>query len=155
MSIEAAQALLESKVGQEIHLSDWLEITQERVNAFAQATDDHQWIHTDPERAARESPWRTTIAHGYLTLSLYPALRGLVDTEQQVIPGVTTVVNYGLNKLRFTSAVKVGARVRGHTVLRAVEHIKGALQITEEFTVEIEGQSKPAGIAEVIMRLYF
>ena len=155
MSIEAAQALLESKVGQEIHLSDWLEITQERVNAFAQATDDHQWIHTDPERAARESPWRTTIAHGYLTLSLYPALRGLVDTEQQVIPGVTTVVNYGLNKLRFTSAVKVGARVRGHTVLRAVEQIKGALQITEEFTVEIEGQSKPAGIAEVIMRLYF
>jgi len=155
MSSEAALTLLQSKLGQELHVSDWLEITQERINDFARATDDHQWIHTDPERAAKESPWRTTIAHGYLTMSLYPMLRGIVDAEKQMIPGVKTVVNYGLNKLRFTNAIKTGSRVRGHAVLTAVEEIKGAVQITEEFTVEIEGQSKPAAIAEVIMRLYF
>jgi acyl dehydratase len=155
MSSEAALTLLQSKLGQELHVSDWLEITQERINDFARATDDHQWIHTDPERAAKESPWRSTIAHGYLTMSLYPMLRGIVDAEKQMIPGVKTVVNYGLNKLRFTNAIKTGSRVRGHAVLTAVEEIKGAVQITEEFTVEIEGQSKPAAIAEVIMRLYF
>ena len=155
MSSEAALALLQSKLGQELHVSEWLEITQERINDFARATDDHQWIHTDPERAAKESPWRSTIAHGYLTMSLYPMLRGIVDAEKQMIPGVKTVVNYGLNKLRFTNAIKTGSRVRGHAVLTAVEEIKGAIQITEEFTVEIEGQSKPAAIAEVIMRLYF
>lgn len=155
MSSEAAFTLLQSKLGQELHVSDWLEITQDRINDFARATDDHQWIHTDPERAAKESPWRSTIAHGYLTMSLYPMLRGIVDAEKQMIPGVKTVVNYGLNKLRFTNAIKTGSRVRGHAVLTAVEQIKGAVQITEEFTVEIEGQSTPAAIAEVIMRLYF
>ena len=155
MSSEAAYTLLQSKLGQELHVSDWVEITQERINDFARATDDHQWIHTDPDRAATESPWRSTIAHGYLTMSLYPMLRGIVDAEKKMIPGVKTVVNYGLNKLRFTNAVKTGSRVRGHAVLTAVEQIKGAVQITEEFTVEIEGQSKPAAIAEVIMRLYF
>ena len=108
---------LQPKIGQEIHCSDWLLMSQQRINEFAQATSDHQWIHTDPVRAARESPWKTTIAHGYLTLSLYPILRGLVDADQPLFPGVTRVINYGLDKLRFPNAVKSGSRVRARCVL--------------------------------------
>ncbi|MCZ8132503.1 MAG: MaoC family dehydratase [Steroidobacteraceae bacterium] len=147
-------AQLKSRVGQELHVSDWLAIDQSRVNAFADATGDHQWIHTQPERATRESPWRTTIAHGYLTLSLYPLLRGIVDADRPPFPGVKTVINYGLNKLRFVNAVKVGARVRGRCTLVDAEEFKGGVQIVEQFTVEIDGESKPACVAEVIMRLY-
>jgi acyl dehydratase len=156
MSVQQAVEKLQPLVGQEIHASDWLAISQERVNAFADATGDHQWIHVDPERAARESPWRATIAHGYLTLSLYPMLRGIVEEGKPLFPGVRTVINYGINKLRFVNAVKVGARVRGRSKLVALEEVKGGgLQLTEEFTVEIDGESKPACVAEVVMRLYF
>jgi acyl dehydratase len=155
MSQQKAFAQLQAQVGQEIHLSDWLEVTQDRINAFAAATGDHQWIHVDPERAARESPWKATIAHGYLTLSLYPLLRGLVDASQPLLPGVKQVINYGLDKLRFPNAVKSGARVRAHCVLLKVEEAAGGLQMTEQYTVEIEGQAKPACVAEAIMRAYF
>lgn len=155
MSLQQALAVLEPSVGQEIHVSDWLLVTQDRVQAFADATDDHQWIHVDPERAAKESPWRTPIAHGYLTLSLYPMLRGIVEQGKPLFPGVRSVVNYGLNKVRFTNAVKVGAKVRGRCRLVAYEEVKGAVQLVEEFTVEIDGESRPACVAEVIMRLYF
>jgi acyl dehydratase len=156
MSVQQAVATLQPLVGQEIHVSDWLTVGQERVNAFADATGDHQWIHVDPERAARESPWRAPIAHGYLTLSLYPMLRGIVEEGKPLFPGVRNVINYGINKLRFVNAVKVGARVRGRSKLLAIEEVKGGgLQLTEEFTVEIDGESKPACVAEVIMRLYF
>ena len=120
-----------------------------------QATGDHQWIHVDPERAARESPWQATIAHGYLTLSLYPLLRGLVDSATPLFPGVTRVINYGLDKLRFPNAVKVGSRVRARCVLLKVEEVAGGLQLTEQYTVEIEGEAKPACVAEAIMRAYF
>jgi acyl dehydratase len=154
MSIENVRAKLLEQVGQEVHVSDWVEITQQRINAFADATSDHQWIHVDPVRAARESPWRQTIAHGYLTLSLYPMLRGLV-AEQKPYEGVRTVINYGLNKLRFVNAVRSGARLRGRAKLLAIEDFKGGLQMTEEFTAEIEGESKPACVGEVVMRLYF
>ena len=116
---------LQSRVGQEVHLSDWLEITQSQIDAFAAATGDHQWIHVDPERAARESPWRSTIAHGYLTLSLYPALRGLVDESRPFFPGVQRVINYGLDKLRFPNAVKAGSRVRARCVLLRVGNRAG------------------------------
>jgi len=155
--VSASQVLerLQAQVGQEIHASDWLQITQERINAFAEATGDYQWIHVDPERAARESPWKATIAHGYLTLSLYPMLRGLVATDHAPYPGVRQVINYGLDKLRFPSAVLVGSRVRAHCVLIKVEPVTGGLQVTEQYTVEIEGQPKPACVAEAIMRLYF
>jgi acyl dehydratase len=146
---------LQAQVGQEIHCSDWLAVTQARVNAFADATGDHQWIHVDAERAARESPWKATIAHGYLTLSLYPLLRGLVTAERPVFEGVRQVINYGLDKLRFPSAVIVGSRIRAHCVLLKVEPVTGGLQVTEQYTVEIEGQPKPACVAEAIMRLYF
>jgi len=109
-----------AQLGQEIHCSDWLEVTQERVNAFAAATGDHQWIHTDPERAVAASPpTKAPIAHGYLTLSLYPMLRGLVDSGSPVFPGVRQVVNYGLDKLRFPNAVLV--RQPHPCALRAVQ----------------------------------
>ena len=150
----AARAALADRIGQQIHVSDWLAITQARIDRFADATDDHQWIHTDAERAVRESPWRTTIAHGYLTLSLYPTLRGLVDGALPV-PGLRTVVNYGLNRLRFVNAVRVGVRVRARIRLLAIEDFAGGLQLVEEFTVDIEGESRPACVAEVVMRWYF
>ena len=146
---------LNAKVGQELHCSDWLTITQERINAFADATGDHQWIHIDPPRAARESPYRTTIAHGYLTLSLYPLLRGLVAEGKPIVPGVRSVINYGLNKVRFPNAVKVGAKIRGRCTLLGVERAGTGLAITEQYTVEIDGESKPACIAEAIMRIAF
>jgi acyl dehydratase len=155
VSHEQVLERLQAQVGTEIHCSDWFEVTQERVNTFADATGDHQWIHVDAARAARESPWKATIAHGYLTLSLYPMLRGLVDAGRPVFEGVRQVINYGLDKLRFPSAVIVGSRVRARCVLLKVEPVSGGLQVTEQYTVEIEGQPKPACVAEAIMRLYF
>jgi acyl dehydratase len=130
-------------------------VTQDLVDGFAAATGDRQWIHTDPERAAAESPYGGTIAHGYLTLSLYPMLRGLVDGSKPLLPGVTNVINYGLNKLRFPNAVRVGTRIRARCTLLAVEAVKGSLQITEQYAVEIEGEERPACVAECVMRLYF
>jgi acyl dehydratase len=156
--LTAAQRVLaemSTQVGKEIHCSEWLPVSQQRINEFAQATGDHQWIHVDPERAARESPWQATIAHGYLTLSLYPLLRGLVDAGRPLFPGVTRVINYGLDKLRFPNAVKAGSRVRAHCVLLKLEEVTGGLQLTEQYTVEIEGEAKPACVAEAIMRAYF
>ena len=155
MALAETLADLQAKVGEEIHVSDWLPVTQELVNSFADATGDHQWIHTDPERAAAESPFKATIAHGYLTLSLYPMLRGLVDESKPLFPGVTNVINYGLNKLRFTNAVKVGSRIRAHCTLVDASEIKGSVQITERYEVEIEGADRPACVADCIMRLYF
>ena len=155
MSQEQVLERLQAQVGQEVHTSDWLQVTQQRIDAFADATGDHQWIHVDAERAARESPWKATIAHGYLTLSLYPMLRGLVAADRPPFPGVRQVINYGLDKLRFPSAVVVGSRVRARCVLLKVESVTGGLQVTEQYTVEIEGQPKPACVAEAIMRLYF
>ncbi len=148
-------AMLQDKIGQEIHASDWLEVTQQRIDAFAAATGDQQWIHTDPARAARESPWKATIAHGYLTLSLYPLLRGLVDESTPLFPGVTRVINYGLDKLRFPNAVRSGSRVRARCVLLKIEDVPGGMQMTEQYTVEIDGETKPACVAEAIMRIYF
>jgi acyl dehydratase len=146
---------LKGRVGDEVHVSDWLEVTQDRINAFADATGDHQWIHVDVARAARESPWGSTIAHGYLTLSLYPMLRGLVSSGEPPYTGAKQALNYGLDRLRFPSPVKAGSRVRARCTLLAVEEVAGGLQITEKFTAEVEGQEKPACVAEAIMRLYF
>jgi acyl dehydratase len=155
MSQQAVLERLQSQVGQETHVSEWITVTQERIDAFADATGDHQWIHVDPERAARESPYRATIAHGFLTLSLYPMLRGLVAADRPVFPGVRQVINYGLDRLRFPSPVVAGSRIRAHCVLQKVEPVTGGLQVTEQFTVEVDGQPKPACVAEAIMRLYF
>jgi acyl dehydratase len=155
MSVEMALAQLTAQVGQEVHVSDWIAVTQSRIDAFAAATGDFQWIHTDTERAARESPWRRTVAHGYLTLALLPMLRGVAEGGEARFPGVRRIVNYGLNRVRFTNAVVEGARVRGRVRVLGVEAFRGGVQVTEEFTVEIDGQSRPACVAETIARLYF
>jgi acyl dehydratase len=139
-------------VGQEVHVSDWLEVTQARIDEFARATGDNQWIHVDPARCATESPWRTTIAHGYLTLSLYPMLRGIASGP--IHPGVKSIINYGLNKVRFPTAVKSGSRVRSRCTLAAVEAVPGGFQTTEVCTIEVDGEKKPACIAEAILRFY-
>ena len=145
---------LKTLIGQEIGVSDWLEITQERVNQFADATGDHQYIHVDPERA-KTTFFGGTIAHGYLTLSLIPALSG---TRQgvKINLGGKMGVNYGLNKVRFTAPVPVGKRIRSRTTLLAVEEIGDrAVQTTNQVLIEVEGVEKPACIAETLGRTYF
>ena len=136
--------------GQEIGVSDWVEITQDRINAFADATGDHQWIHIDVARAAKEMPGGKTIAHGYLTLSLIPML----GAEILRVTGVSRGINYGSNKVRFTNMVPVGSRVRARQKLLAAEPKAGGLQMTNEITIEIEGQDRPACVAETISLVY-
>jgi acyl dehydratase len=136
-------------VGQEVGVSDWLEITQERVDTFADATDDHQWIHVDPVKAAG-GPYGGTIAHGYLTLALLaPLMRGTYEVKNRKL-----AVNYGLNKVRFPAPVPVGSRVRARNVLEAAERTGDMVQIVWSVTVEIEGAAKPACVAESVVRIY-
>jgi acyl dehydratase len=137
---------LPSLVGQETGVSDWVTIDQDRINKFADATGDHQWIHIDVARAARDMPGGKTIAHGYLTLSLIPWLTGGFLR----IEGVTRGINYGSNKVRFTNMVPVGSRVRARSKLLSAEMRGGGMQLTSEVTIEIEGQQRPACIAETI-----
>jgi acyl dehydratase len=146
---------LKQKIGSEIYTSDWITVDQQTIDAFAAATGDHQWIHTDPERARRESPYGTTIAHGYLIVALYPQMRRRVIDGVPVYPGVRSSLNYGLNKLRFPNPVRAGARVRGHTELKSVKKIRNHIQMIEKLSVEIEGEEKPACIAEAIVWLVF
>ena len=155
MSLANALTTMQSQVGTEVHVSDWLEITQDMVNNFGKATFDMQWIHIDAERAKAESPYGTTIAHGFFTLSLYPHLRGLVDASKPLYPGAKNVINYGLNRLRYPAAVPVGSRIRAHCELLSAEEVKGSLELIEKYTVEVEGQDRPACIAECIMRVYY
>jgi acyl dehydratase len=144
---------LRSLVGQELGVGPWLEVTQERINAFADATGDHQFIHVDPERAA-QTPFGTTIAHGFLTLSLLPLL-GRDREGVQIDLSPKMVVNYGLNRVRFVSPVKVGARIRMRTVLNALDEVSpGVYQLTQNQTVEIEGGDRPAMVAESLTRMY-
>jgi acyl dehydratase len=155
MSAESLKSELDSMVGTEVHVGPWLTITQDRIDQFAKATEDYQWIHIDPERAKRESPFGTTIAHGYLTLSLLPYLSGYVNPEEPIFPEASWVVNYGLNRMRFPHPVKVGDRLRARTVLKTVEEIMGGLQIISQMTIEIEGEEKPGCVAETVYRIYF
>ncbi len=137
-------------VGREVGLGGWVEVSQERVNAFAEATEDRQWIHTDPERAARESPFGQTIAHGFLTLSLLSEL----GRTALSVGGVRMGINYGLNRVRFVSPVPAGSRIRGRFTLAALEEIKGGVEATWKVTVEREGGGKPACVAEWLVRYY-
>jgi acyl dehydratase len=141
---------LEKYAGQEIGHSDWVLIDQARVNKFADATGDHQWIHVDIERAKRELPTKGTIAHGYLTVSLIP----MFAAQILKIDGVSRGINYGSNKVRFTSMVPVGSRVRGKLKILTVDGKAGGKQITSEYTIEIEGQDRPACVAETIGIVY-
>jgi acyl dehydratase len=139
--------------GQEICITDWLRIDQPRIDKFAEATADFQWIHVDVVRAARESAYGGTIAHGFLTLSL---LGGFLEPYlTEALPFCDRGLNYGLNKVRFTAPVRSGSRVRGRFVLAKVEDVAGGLQLTCTATVEIEGQDRPALVAESIVRRYF
>ena len=142
-------AELQALVGQEIGYSDWLVVDQERIDLFARATGDHQWIHTDPERAAA-GPFGATVAHGFLTLSLLPVL---FETGF-AIDDVRMGVNYGLNRVRFPTPVHAGSRVRGRFTLRAYEPLPGGAPLTVESVVELEGSDKPACVAESVSRRY-
>ena len=136
-------------VGRDLGVTEYREITQERINEFASAADDDQWIHTDPERA-KDGPFGAPIAHGFLTLALViPFWSELFDVE-----GVSSKVNYGLDRVRFTSPVPVGSRVRMHSVIEAVEEVKGGVQLTTANTIQIEGQERPALVATFIARFY-
>ena len=140
---------LKAKVGEHLGYSDYVQITQEQVNQFADATGDHQWIHIDVERA-KAGPFGGPIAHGYLTLSLGPSL----SPQIMAVTGISMGVNYGCNKVRFPSPVPVGAKVRLGQKLLSVEDVAGGAQVTMEFTFEVEGAPKPSCVAEVVFRYY-
>ena len=142
-----------SHVGQEVCVTDWMTIGQERIDLFAEATGDFQWIHVDVERAAESSPYGGTIAHGFLTLSLLGKF--YEDYLPYALPFCDIGVNYGLNKVRFTNPVRANARVRGRFALAKVDEVDGGLQATFAVTVEIEGQPKPALVAESVVRRYY
>jgi len=141
---------LESRVGQEIAVSPWVAIAQDRIDLFAKATEDFQWIHVDPARA-KASPFGTTIAHGFLTLSMLPKLTESTFEFSDRKMGV----NYGLNKVRFTAPVPAGAKIRGRFTLAKFEKLEGGVQTTWSVTVEREGGDKPVMVAEAISRHYF
>ncbi len=144
------RAEFEALLGQEMGVSSWFTVTQDQINQFADCTHDHQFIHVDPEAAAK-SPFGSTIAHGFLTLSLLSAM----VYQMPSIEGITMGVNYGFDKVRFVSPVKVGARVRGRFVLSKFDELKpGEFQTTMDVTVEIEGQEKPALVAQWLGRRY-
>ena len=138
------------RVGEEIAVSDWLEVTQARINQFADATGDHQWIHVDPVRAAAELPSKTTIAHGFLTLSLLSTL----IRESIRFTGLRMAINYGLNRVRFVSPVPSGSRIRALITLQAVDVIGDGVQATWLATIERDGSEKPAAVAEWLVRYY-
>jgi acyl dehydratase len=140
---------LRSAVGSQLGVSDWVTVDQSHIDTFAEATGDHQWIHVDQERA-KAGPFGTTIAHGFLTLSLLPVL--VAQTYR--IEGTKMGVNYGLNKVRFTSPVPVGSKVRGNVELADVADVSGGVQMTTKVTVEIEGSERPALVAEWLTRQY-
>ncbi|RZF04833.1 MaoC family dehydratase [Streptomyces albidoflavus] len=140
---------LRAAVGEQLGHTDWLEIEQKRIDQFAEATGDHQWIHVDPEQA-KEGPFGTTIAHGYLTLSLLPVFGPqLISVE-----GVRMGVNYGVNKVRFPAPVPVGSRLRATAQVTEVSEVTGGIQVTTVFTVEREGGDKPVCVAEAVVRYY-
>lgn len=149
MTTTVAYADIAGLAGTDLGFTDWLEVTQDRVNVFADATDDHQWIHVDPERAV-DGPFGAPIAHGFLTLSLAVKFWSeLFDAD-----GVSAKVNYGLDKVRFVSPVAVGARVRMNAVIAEVTEVKGGYQLAVDQTIEIEGGTKPAVVARGIYRFY-
>lgn len=140
---------LQALVGQELGCSDWLQVDQFRIDQFAQATGDHQWIHTDPDRAAA-GPYGATVAHGFLTLSLLPVMFQTAFEVGDVVMGI----NYGLNRVRFPAPLPAGSRVRGHFVLRSWEALPGGAQLTVEVRMEREGSSKPVCVAESVSRRF-
>ena len=147
VTVEGLQAIL----GQEVGVSDWVELSQDRIDRFADVTEDHQWIHLDRERAERESPYKTTIAHGFLTLSLFSSLfRNTVTLEG----GFQRMINYGLNRVRFPAPAPAGCRIRGRFQLADFREIPNAMEMTWRGTIEPEGGGKPCVVAEWVLRGY-
>jgi acyl dehydratase len=142
---------LKDHVGREIATTGWLLMTQERIQKFADATGDQQWIHVDPERARRESPYGATIAHGFLTLSL---MSHFLREAIQLPPGVRQVINYGLDRVRFPAAVRAGDRIRARIRLQSCKELEGSLKAVFDITIEAEGAEKPCCVAEWILRYY-
>ena len=141
---------LGARVGEQIAVSGWMEVTQARINQFADATGDHQWIHVDPVRAAAELPSKTTIAHGFLTLSMLSTL----IRESITFTGLRMAINYGLNRVRFVSPVPSGSRIRALITLQSVDAVSDGFQVSWQVTIEREGGDKPACVAEWIVRYY-
>ena len=142
---------LKEHVGKDLGVSEWITVTQERIGQFAEATEDRQWIHLDRERAEKESPWGTTIAHGFLTLSL---ISRFMKDVIQIQSGVGMAINYGLNRVRFPSPVRAGSRIRARIALLNVKEVPGAYETSFSVTVEAEGGEKPCCVAESIVRYY-
>ena len=142
---------LKGLIGQKVAVGDWFEIGQQRIDAFAEVTLDRQWIHVDPARAKSESPYGATIAHGFLTLSL---LSHLLFSAIHLNAGFTRGINYGINRLRFPSAVTCCSRVRGHFLLQSVKDVEGGIELVWAITIEIESQPKPAAVVEWVLRQY-
>ncbi|MCG9580331.1 MaoC family dehydratase [Vibrio tubiashii] len=146
---------LQAKLGEVIHTGEWLDVSQERINQFGQVTEDMQWIHTDPERAEAESPFKTTIAHGFLTLALLPKLTDSVDPDNNLFPTAKMVVNIGLNQVRFPYPVKADNKVRAVSTLSKVTPIRKGLEIEREIKVEIEGVRRPGAVVTSVIQLHF
>lgn len=147
---EVQYGAMKSIVGEEIGVSDWYEVTQDEVNAFAKATHDEQWIHVDVERAKKESPFGGPIAHGYYTLSLIPYLMDQVWT----VKGISAALNYGLNRLRFPAPVLIGSRIRLRAKLNSADDVPGGIQVVLQLNIELEGGDKPVCVAEGVFRYY-
>ncbi len=152
---KAAYKQINEQLNKINYIGEWHKVDQERINQFAAVTEDHQWIHTDPKRAAEESPFRTTIAHGFLTLSLIPKLIGVSDTSELPYPGAKMIVNMGLNQVRYPYPVKVGSNLRATRKVIGLAPVRRGIEVTEEITIEIEGCKRPACVAQTLMLLVF
>ncbi len=152
---EKAHELFTAALGTEEGVGEWLQITQDRINSFAECTEDHQFIHVDPDMAAQLSPWGVTIAHGFLTLSMLTKLMASVPNDPARFAGIVMGVNYGFDKVRFINAVKVDSNIRARSVLSAAV-LKGSnIDVTRTITIEIEGEEKPAAVCDWITRLVY
>lgn len=151
LTLDSLQSL-KAHTGREIAVTDWMEITQTRIQQFAEASGDRQWIHLDEERARRESPYGATIAHGFLTLSL---LSGFLREAIQLPAEVRQTINYGLNRVRFPTPVRAGQNIRAHIGLKSCSEVADSVEAIFDFTIEVEGASKPCCVAEWIVRYYF
>ena len=146
---------LNKKIGKIIYIGQWECIDQDRISRFAEITGDNQWIHTEPERAKSESPFKSTIAHGFLTLSLIPKLTDSINRSTKLYPNSRLVVNYGLNQVRFPFPVKSGSRVRARLKLKNVTPMKKSIEIINEVSVEVENRKRYACVAETVLRVYY
>ena len=146
---------LQKQIGETVHVGSWFTITQERIDQFSDTTEDHQWLHNDTERAKKESPFKTTIAHGFLTLSLLPKLTDSVDPGNKIYPEAKMIVNYGLNQVRFPYPIKSGSVIRAHSRLIKATPITRGIEIEKEISIEIKNTRRPGCVVVSIVRIYF